>query len=187
MPGSSNHKNPLADDPNRFSFICVPLQPASKGMVRLVSSDPRVRPACDLGTLSNSADMIPMRAAVRLAIALANQMQRQGYSLRPVEVPTSDSDEDIDAFVRRTVTSTFHYASSCRIGAAEVAVVDARLRVHGVRGLRIADASVFPRIPAAHLQAPVVMVAERCADFIAEDNVAHSLAVMITELTAPSQ
>jgi choline dehydrogenase len=110
------------------------------------------------------------------------------YRSRPVEVPASDTDEDIDAFVRRAVTSTFHYASSCRMGVANVAVVDSRLRVHGIRGLlRIADASVFPRIPAAHLQAPVVMVAERCAEFIAEDNVAHFLAFMITGLTAPSQ
>jgi choline dehydrogenase len=148
--------------------MCVPLHPVSTGTVRLRGSDPRDRPACVLGTLSNPADYIPTRASIRLALALAKQMQRQGYQFRPISIPSSDSDEDIDKFARENAETTYHYASSCRMGAD--GVVDARLRVHGVRNLRIADASVFPRIPAAHLQAPVVMVAERCAEFIEEES-----------------
>jgi choline dehydrogenase len=95
-------------------------------------------------------------------------MEHQGYPMRPINLPSSENDEDVDRFARENASSTYHYASTCPMGTD--GVVDARLRVHGVRNLRIADASVFPRIPAAHLQAPVVMVAERCADFIEEDS-----------------
>jgi len=80
------------------------------------------------------------------------------------------TDEEIDEYVKRVVQSTLHYTSTCRMSLhAKDGVVDQRLRVHGMENLRIADASVFPYIPAAHTMAPTIMVAERCADFLREE------------------
>jgi choline dehydrogenase len=160
-------KERFRPDEGSFMFYCCVLQPSSVGTVRLTSTDPRVRPECDLGFFNNKADFTLARAVVRLGLALGAQVKEQGYPIRPIEVPKSDSDEDIDEFIRSSVGTVYHYASSCRMLPKEQGgVVDSRLRVHGVHGLRIADASIFPNIPAAHTQAPSVMVAERCADFI---------------------
>ena len=107
---------------------------------------------------------------VKLALALSRVVRRQGYPLRNLNVPKSEGDQDLDDFIRANVKSTFHYSSSCRMAPEdEGGVVDDMLRVHGISGLRIADASVFPTIPATHLQAPTVMVGERCADFLAKE------------------
>jgi choline dehydrogenase-like flavoprotein len=82
-------------------------------------------------------------------------------------VPESASDEALDGFIKRDVDTVYHYSSTCRMAPEnDMGVVDDELRVHGVRNLSIADASVFPSILACHLQAPVVMVGERCADFL---------------------
>ena len=77
------------------------------------------------------------------------------------------TDEQIDEYIKRVCVSSLHLTSSCSMSLSpEDGVVDQRLRVHGIRNLRIADASVFPKIPSAHTMAPTVMVAERCAEFL---------------------
>jgi len=82
--------------------------------------------------------------------------------------PTTEvqSDEQIDAFVRESVDSAYHPAGTCKIGVDSMAVVDADLRVHGLKNLRVVDASVFPTIPNGNLNAPTMMLAERGADLI---------------------
>ncbi|KAJ7119435.1 GMC oxidoreductase [Mycena epipterygia] len=152
-----------------FSYLCTLLRPASHGSVRLASTNARAQPRCDLGTLSHAADRVPLRKVLRTALALGRAVRTagHGYPLDDLLVPISESDADLDRFTDDNLTTTYHYASSCRMaGEADMGVVDDELRVHGIAGLRIADASVFPWIPACHLQAPVVMVAERCADFL---------------------
>lgn len=80
------------------------------------------------------------------------------------------TDDEIDAYIRQAAVAALHYSSSCRMSqTTKDGVVDQRLRVHGLKGLRIADASVFPKCPAAHTMAPTIMVGERCADFIKEE------------------
>lgn len=153
------------------SFLCVLLTPKSTGTLRLVSPDPSVRPDCQLGFLTNEEDYVVLRKAVRLGCALGREMKKDGYPLEDRTVPDSESEEDLDKFIRRGANTTFHYSSTCRMAPeADGGVVDDELRVHGIQGLRVADASVFPTIPAAHLQAPTVMIAERCADFIKSPN-----------------
>lgn len=158
---------PLSKQEGALTLACMLLKPASAGSVRLTSRSAHDRPACDLAYLREPSDYAVFRKALRLGLALARQCRAQGYAMRPALVPKSEDDADLDAFVRRHVASTYHYSSTCRMAPVEeMGVVDDELRVHGVRNLRIADASVFPVVPSAHPQAPVVMVAERCADFV---------------------
>ncbi|EHK22903.1 uncharacterized protein TRIVIDRAFT_191530 [Trichoderma virens Gv29-8] len=99
---------------------------------------------------------------------LPNQKKKSGGT---TELPEwqNISDEAIDEYTKRAYQSALHYACTCRMSLdAADGVVDQKLRVFGVNGLRIADASVFPKIPSAHTMAPTMMVAERCADFIKE-------------------
>jgi choline dehydrogenase-like flavoprotein len=153
-----------------FAYNCAALRPKSSGSVRLVSPNAHDMPLCDLGTLTHPDDRLPMRKALRMALALGRAVRAQGYSLEDLLVPASESDTDLDIFTNANVTTTYHYSCSCRMEEeVRMGVVDDELRVHGVGGLRIADASVFPQIPACHLQAPVVMVAERCAAFLKSD------------------
>ncbi|EKM52435.1 uncharacterized protein PHACADRAFT_186585 [Phanerochaete carnosa HHB-10118-sp] len=157
----------LKDDEGAMSFFCVLLKPHSRGTVRLTSVDPCSRPACDLNFLSDARDWPTLRKAVRLGLALGRKVEEGGYPLGNMLQPEDESDAGIDAFVRKSVRTTYHYSSTCRMAPeAEGGVVDDELRVHGIEGLRIADASIFPTIPATHLQAPAAMVAARCADFL---------------------
>ncbi|KAG1763119.1 alcohol oxidase, partial [Suillus occidentalis] len=152
-----------------FSFICVPLQPKSSGTIELHSHNPHASPKVDLGFFTDAADFEVARKALRLTLKLGDKMRANGYQMEDYLVPAGDSDEQMDTFIREGVRTTFHYASSCRMAPEHdpvPGVVDDELRVHGVSHLRIADASIFPDVPATHLQAPVVMVAEKCADML---------------------
>lgn len=157
----------LAKTYGAFSYLCSVLRPESAGSVRLASLDPRQQPLCDLGTLSSPQDRIPLRKILRFALFIAEKVRMEGYPLQDLLIPEGTSDSQLDAFVADNIMTTYHYSSSCRMNLEDrLGVVDDQLRVYGVKGLRIADASIFPQIPACHLQAPVVMVAERCADFV---------------------
>ena len=151
-------------------FLAVALQPKSLGTVRLRSSDPDEAVECDIAALSDPRDFTPLRAAVRLSNAIAKQMQTDGYPLRQLKGPSNtNSDEELDAYIRKTLLTTFHYTSTCRMAPESddiPGVVDDELRVHGVAGLRVADSSIFPWIVPGHTQAPTVMVAEKCADML---------------------
>jgi len=147
----------------------VILRPVSSGTVRLASSDPSDPVICDLGTLSAASDWEIIRTSLRLSLRIAAHMRSNGYPLKDYRVPASASDEDLDAFIEEWGRTTYHYASSCRMAPEDdfiPGVVDDELRVYGVKGLRLADSSIFPQVPATHLQAPTVMVAEKCAELI---------------------
>ncbi|KAJ7188972.1 alcohol oxidase [Mycena filopes] len=152
-----------------FSFLLCVLQPKSVGSVRLASADPHARPAVDLGFLADADDYVPFRKGVKLARRLAEQVASDGYPMmEALQVPVSEDDKDLDEFIRTHLRTCYHYASTCRMAKreGEDGVVDDELRVYGVQGLRVCDASVFPWITSSHTMAPVIAVAERCADLI---------------------
>jgi choline dehydrogenase-like flavoprotein len=150
------------------------LQPKSRGSVRLHTTNPYDTPKIDFGYFSDAADYPIARKAIRLALKCGSEMRASGFPIiEPHLVPSDpDDDECLDAFIREKLRTIYHYASTCRMGreqGEEQGVVGDELRVHGVLNLRVADASVFPNVLATHMQAPTVMVAERCADFIKRD------------------
>lgn len=150
-----------------FSFLLALVQPASLGSVSLASRDPRARPAVELGFLNNAADVVTFRKGVKLCLRLAEKMEAQGYPMKGFQVPLSEQDDDLDKFIRGNLRTAYHYSSSCRMARREEGgVVDDELKVYGVRNLRVCDASVFPSITSGHIMAPVIAVAERCADLM---------------------
>jgi len=155
-----------------FAFLVTLLKPKSAGTIRLSSSDPGEEPLCNLNFLSDANDLQTLRDALCFCINLKEEMKKLGYPLVDALVPTSKEQAVLDTFIRKNSDSLLHYGSSCRMAPEDdprPGVVDDELRVHGIPNLRIADASVFPNVPATHLQAPVVMIAEKCADMIKKD------------------
>ncbi|KAH9926558.1 alcohol oxidase [Epithele typhae] len=162
-----------------YTLLATLIRPSSTGSVRLATANPRERPAVDSAS-SPTRDYVPLRKAIRFALGVGRDVRARGYSLQDYAVPRGGegaSDAALDAFVRANVRTCFHYAGTCRMGAQaeggggkdpRPSVVDARLRVHGVRGLRVADTSVFPEIIGSHTMAPAVVVAEKCADMVKE-------------------
>ncbi|KAL6304531.1 GMC oxidoreductase [Sparassis latifolia] len=154
-----------------LGFLGIVLRPTSLGTVRLGSSDPHEDPVVDPNYLATEHDMALFRHSARWTLRLRDQIAARGYPISDNIVPASESDADIDAFVRSVCQTSMHYSSTCRMAPeSDNGVVDDRLRVHGVRGLRVADSSVFPDVLSTHLQAATVVVAEKCADMVKEDH-----------------
>lgn len=142
--------------------------PYSRGNVKAASANVFDAPIADGGFLRNPLDVALLREGVRFARKF---VQTPGIAaLRPFEVVPGlnvTADADIDAFLRRSVSTLFHPAGSCKMGArAEGGVVDGELKVYGIDGLRIVDASTMPMLPASHTMTTVYAVAEKAADII---------------------
>jgi choline dehydrogenase-like flavoprotein len=150
-----------------FALSVVHLYPRSRGRVSLASPDPRVPPTVDPNLLGDPDDLPPMLSGLELARRIIAAPAFARY--RAVEVQPGPGAQGVAAlteYVRRVAATVHHPVGSCRMGPDPKAVVDPALRVHGVEGLRVVDASVFPRIVGGNTNAVVVMVAERAADMI---------------------
>jgi choline dehydrogenase-like flavoprotein len=129
-------------------------------MLRTPMADSKPRVLCNF--LTTEEDRASMLAGVRIALEIAGQPALQAIVREPLSVPDSDSEDDIVDWVARASQTVYHPTSTCPMGE----VVDPELRVYGVEGLRVVDASVFPLIPGGNTNAPTIMVAERAADLI---------------------
>ncbi len=172
------HVQPLSTDKlggrlhdfEAFTASVCNLRPESRGEVRLRSADPRDKPVIRPNYLSDPADRAVAADAIRLTRRIVAQPALQRFA--PEEFLPGDTVLDEDALAEaagRIGTTIFHPVGTCRMGDDPGAVVDARLRVHGIRGLRIADASVMPRITSGNTNAPTAMIAEKAAAMILED------------------
>ena len=162
---------PLPDINNGVcSFLVSLLKPKSVGNIRLASKDPLARPVCNLGHLTHPEDYIPLRKGIQLSYRYVEKMVERGYPIEPLKVPKAD--EAVDDFIRRNSKTSYHYTGSCRMGRLDEArpgVVDDVLKVHGIKGLRVCDASIFPEIISAPTMAATVVVAEKCAELIKKE------------------
>jgi choline dehydrogenase-like flavoprotein len=140
----------------------VVIKPTSRGRVMLRSPMPLAKPRILSNFLTTEEDRASMVAGLRMALDLAEQPALRSVIHQPFRVPESDSEEDLLAFARREGMTVFHPTSTCAMGT----VVDAELKVHGVEGLRVADASVMPEITRANTNAATIMIAEKAADLI---------------------
>src|SRR5262249_51085321 len=149
------------------TLAVVVLRCRSRGSVRLRSADPSAPPVITPGYFSDPAEMATMVAGLRVARRWARCETFSPY--RGAEIwPGAgiDSDQDLEAFVRRTCEPLYHPAGTCRMGNDAMAVVDDGLRVHGLGGLRVVDASIMPTLIGGHPNAPTIMIAEKAADLL---------------------
>jgi choline dehydrogenase-like flavoprotein len=143
------------------------LRPAGRGWVKLASTDPRAAPRFVNNFLSNEFDRRALRNAFRIARRVAEQSALDPY--RGVELlpgANVQTDDEIDGYLRETVRTVFHPCGTCRMGIDEDSVVDPELKVRGVTGLRVIDASVMPDVVGGNINACVMMIADKGADII---------------------
>ncbi|MBS0407014.1 MAG: GMC family oxidoreductase N-terminal domain-containing protein [Proteobacteria bacterium] len=153
-----------------IQFASAMLQPRSRGHIALRSADPQVPPMIYANYLAEPEDERVMIAAMRWIRSIASAQPLADLIVRE-DLPGDkvNGDDEVIDFVRRSSQSLYHPVGTCAMGTGPQAVVDARLRVHGVPRLRVVDASVIPQIVRGNVNAPTVMIAEKAADMIFED------------------
>jgi choline dehydrogenase-like flavoprotein len=140
------------------------LQPASRGQLRLASPDPLAAPLIDPQFLSHPDDMARLvRGVQRVREILRQPALAQLGGREMAELDAVQDERAIADWVRKRADTIYHPVGTCRMGVGPQDVVDSQLRVHGVQGLRVVDASVMPRITSGNTQASTVMIAERAA------------------------
>jgi choline dehydrogenase len=164
-PVVSHGRNRIEHD--AYTLHACQLRPKSRGTVALASPDPFAAPAIDHNYLGEEDDLFVLRDAARIARHVLAQPifdLYRGVELTPGEAVRTDA--QIHAWICQTAETIYHPAGACRMGADAAAVVDGDLRVRGVEGLRVADASIMPNLIGGNTNAPVVMIAEKAADLI---------------------
>lgn len=150
-----------------YAISPVALYPKSRGTVRLASPDPLAAPLIDPHLLEHPDDIKPLIRALRIArAAFASEPFAEYEGVEVAPGPECQTDEQFDAYIRETGYTVHHPVGTCRMGSDAGAVVDPQLRLNGIEGLRVADASVMPSIIGGNTNAPCVMIGERAADFI---------------------
>ena len=160
---------PLHPFPAFTASVCN-LRPESRGHVRIRDADARTPPAIQPNYLSTEGDKRVAVEAIRLTRRIAEAKALAKFSPEEFKPgPQLQSDADLAKAAGDIGTTIFHPVGTCRMGADGMAVVDERLRVHGIGGLRVVDASVMPTITSGNTNAPTMMIAERAADMIVAD------------------
>ena len=153
-----------------FTLSICQLRPQSRGHIRIRSRDPAEPPEMQPNYLATELDRATAVAGVKAARAIAASPAMRPYVKREVKPgPDATSDADLLEFCRNNGATIFHPTGTCRMGSDALAVVDARLRVHGVAGLRVIDCSAMPTLVSGNTNAPAVMMAEKAVDLIRED------------------
>ncbi|MEC7760839.1 MAG: choline dehydrogenase [Pseudomonadota bacterium] len=153
-----------------FTVRISQTRPESRGWLKLRSKSPEEAPSMIGNYLAAQSDIDTTIAGVRALRRVVAQPAFDPYRGREVNPGEHvDSDAEITAWLRETGATTFHQSGTCAMGQGPMAVLDERLRVRGIRGLRVADASVMPRIVTGNTNAPSIMIGERAADFVRQD------------------
>jgi choline dehydrogenase-like flavoprotein len=168
--GPAYYEDHGAETYDRHAIAIAPVlvSPKARGRVWLRSADPTAKPRILTNSLSEPDDVASLVAGVRLARRIAEQPVLADIIVKELKPgPDASADADLEADMRRRLMLIYHPIGTCRMSdSADDAVVDSRLRVHGLERLRVVDASIMPLIPGGNTHAPTVMIAERGADLI---------------------
>ena len=146
------------------------MRPESKGHIHIAVADPYRPPAINFNFLSAPPDAELTVRAVRIARAIMTAPAIAPFQVTEV-APGADrtTDDEILDWVKKAAETTYHPVGTCKMGSDPMAVVDAQLRVHGIEGLRIADASIMPTLTSGNTNAPTIMIGEKAADMVLKD------------------
>jgi choline dehydrogenase-like flavoprotein len=148
--------------------VCV-LRPESKGTVRLASGKASDAPLIDPAFLSDPRDLVLLKKGVKAMYRIMEAPPLTNYRGRDRHPVDLDDDDALEAMIRSRADTIYHAVGTARMGADDDAVCDPQLRVRGVEGLYVADASVMPKLVSGNTNAPSIMIGERCADFVSAD------------------
>ncbi|MFK8032779.1 MAG: GMC family oxidoreductase [Hyphomicrobiales bacterium] len=153
-----------------FTMSVCQLRPESRGEIRLKKSDPRGYPTIHPNYLATETDRKTILKGVKIARNIAKQ-KPLASKIASSHSPKGNVETDVELmeWVKDTATTIYHPTGTCKMGSDGMAVVDARLRVHGVEGLRVADCSIMPEIVSGNTNAPAIMIGEKVSDLILED------------------
>ncbi len=153
--------------PNAFSILPGIVRPLSRGWIRLASKNPLDKPLINPNYLAVEADLARLVQGVKIARRIFGTRSFAGWARQELlPGPEVRSDEQLRAFVRKNADSYHHQVGSCKMGLDDMAVVDPQLRVNGVTGLRVVDASVMPMVPSGNCHTGILMIAEKASDLI---------------------
>jgi choline dehydrogenase len=160
----------MAGPPDGFTLMAGMIRPASRGSLRLASPDPAAELLIDPAYLESDTDLDALVAAIELCREIGQQHALAEWRAEEL-YPGSEvrARRELADYVRRTAITYHHQVGTCAMGVDELAVVDRELRVHGVDGLRVADASVMPQVTSGNTHAPAVMIGEKAADLILQE------------------
>ena len=160
-------KGPVLSRQSGVTCYAHPMRPESKGHIHITAADPRRAPAIHFNFLSSPIDADITIRAVRIACAVMTAPAMAPLQVREIEPGAARrSDDEILDWVKSVAATTYHPVGTCKMGSDPMAVVDARLRVHGISGLRVADASIMPTLTSGNTNAPSIMIGEKAADMV---------------------
>jgi choline dehydrogenase len=160
-------KGPRIAKQSGFTCYAHPMRPESKGRIHITAADPRRPPAINFNFLSSPPDAELTVRAIRIARAIMTAPAMASLQLTeaaPGAARTTD-DEILD-WIKKAAETTYHPVGTCKMGSDPMAVVDSQLRVHGIAGLRVADASIMPTLTSGNTNAPSMMIGEKAADMV---------------------
>jgi choline dehydrogenase len=156
----------LQDFPS-MTISCYQLRPESLGSIHIRSADPKAQPAIRFNFLADSIDRQAMVGGFRMMRRIVSAAPMDTYRGEEFSPGSSvNSDEEILTWIRNNSQTAYHPIGTCRMGSGPNTVVDDKLKVHGLEGLRVADASIFPTMPSGNTNAPSIMVGEKAADIL---------------------
>ncbi len=170
LPFSTDKMGEKLHPYSAFSASVCQVRPESRGTLRIKSADPMAAPEIRINYLATETDRTVNVEGLKILRKIL-----AAPALKPFVVEESDpglkvvSDEDLLAFCRKRGSTVYHPTSTCRMGNDSLAVVDQRLRLRGIEGLRVVDASVMPDLVSGNTNAPVIMIAEKASDMILQD------------------
>jgi choline dehydrogenase len=166
-PDERNPKKLVLDPFPGCSIGMVHQQPASRGSVHVRSANPLEQPEIHTNYLTQDEDLQTFLKAMKIVRRITQQPALASFVVRELRPgPAITSDGAMEEYLRATIFPSYHPVGTCKMGSDALAVVDAQLRVHGVPGLRVADASIMPTIPASNTNAAAIMIGEKAADLM---------------------